>query len=377
MEDAGAEDAPRERGHVRLPPSDHGYVTADGAVVAADRDTLLRMSLSGQPPAGVWTPETRGVVPTYQVPWIFERLMEPARKNAWGQVQATGFLAALATVVGGVAWFQAPPGTSGGPPLLLVIAVIWFARSLLDHRRLRRMTADDFAAEIEEARRLPGARTGTPVFTRALAAIIGVVAAGQMLSIGSASMDAAGLVKAAVRAGEWWRLFTAPLLHVNPIHLGFNGMALLGLGALVERYANRAYVPLVFLLTALAGGLGSFVYTDGTSVGASGGIMGLVGFALVLSLRRRALLPRSLTQDMLANVVWIAVMGLMAYQYIDNGAHAAGLLAGALLGWLLVPRGGDTPHWEAGPATRVAGWASMGVLAASAAFAVARMFGVV
>ncbi|HET7233422.1 MAG TPA: rhomboid family intramembrane serine protease, partial [Longimicrobium sp.] len=178
--------------------------------------------------------------------------------------------------------------------------------------------------------------------------------------------------------GEWWRLFTAPLMHAGLLHLLFNGMALLALGGLVERYAHRAYVPLVFLLTALAGGVGSFVlYPHTNSVGASGGIMGIVGFALVLSYRRRSLLPRSLSHELLADVAWVAVMGLAAYQYIDNGAHASGLLAGALLGLLLVPRGGgETPHWEPGPAIRAAGWVSLAILAASALFAAAKMGGV-
>jgi hypothetical protein len=52
------------------------------------------------------------------------------------------------------------------------------------------------------------------------------------------------------------------------------------------------------------------------------------------------------------------------------------LAAGALLGLLLVPRGGETPHWEPGPAIRAAGWASLAILAASALFAAARMSGV-
>ncbi|HEX9937281.1 MAG TPA: rhomboid family intramembrane serine protease [Longimicrobium sp.] len=358
-----------------LPPSDYGYVRTDGVPVPVERDELLRVCLGDPRPVGVWTPETEGVVPPWQVPWIFTKIMEPVIQKSWEQVKGTGFLFGMGLLVGGLALSSDPGAARSGPPLLLVVAGIWLGQALLDWHRMRKMTPADVAAEVEEARTLPRARSGPPMLTRALAAIIVVIAVAQSLSPG-VSYDAAGLVKSAVRAGEWWRLFTAPLLHVGLMHLGFNAVTLLALGGLIERYAHRVYVPLVFLLTALAGGLGSLaLYPDTRSVGASGGIMGLVGFALVLSLRRRSLLPRSLTHELLADVGWVAVMGLAAYQYIDNAAHGAGLLAGALLGLLLVPRGGTTPHWEPSPVIRAAGWAALAGVAASALAAIAAMWG--
>ncbi|HET7230612.1 MAG TPA: hypothetical protein VFJ16_11455, partial [Longimicrobium sp.] len=175
------------------PLSDYGYVTADGQPVSTDRDTLLEAALSRPPPRGVWTPESGGVVEPYQVPWIFERLIAPAREKAWEQVKATGFLAALATLVGGLGWLQQPAASRGGPPLLLLVAVIWFGRSLLDYRQVRRITAAEFAAEVDEARRLPRGRAGVPVFTRAVAAIIGVVALAQLALPND--LESAALVK--------------------------------------------------------------------------------------------------------------------------------------------------------------------------------------
>lgn len=347
--------------------SPYGYVTSAGEIVPADRETLLQLAGSKHPPYAVWTPESDGVVPPWQVPWLFERLMAPARESSLGQVKAFGLMAGLGLLVGGTEWIR-NPGAAGGPPILLLVAFVWFGSALFEHIRLRRMTAAGFAAEVDEARRLPKGRTTTPVFTRALVVIIAIVAVAQ-LSVGAISLDRAALVKEAVRAGEWWRLFTAPLLHVTPTHLIFNGLALWVLGGLVERYTHRSYVPLVFLLTALAGGAASML-SERPSAGASGGIMGLMGFALVLSYKRRSLLPRRLSRDLLANIAWVAVMGLVAFQYIGNSAHAASLVSGALLGLLLIPGGGRTPHWEPGPVTRAAGWAAMGIVALSALQAV-------
>ena len=360
-------------GHAR-PPSDYGYV-ANGVTVPATRDELLAACLGDQRPAGVWTPETGGVVPPWRVPWIFTAMMAPVIQKSWETVKGTGFLFAMGLVITVPALLSGSESGRSGPPLLLLVAGIWFGQAFLDYRRIRRMTPADVDAEVEEARRLPQARRSPPLLTRALAVVIVVVTVAQSFSPGS-SFEAAGLVKPAVRAGEWWRLFTAPLMHGGLMHLAFNAMTLLALGGLLERYSHRACVPLVFLLTALAGGLGSVaLYPNATSVGASGGIMGLVGFALVLSLRRRALLPRSLMHELLADVGWVAVMGLAAYRYIDNAAHGAGVLAGALLGLLLVPRGGDTPHWEPSAPVRAAGYAALAGVAASAVAAVAVMFG--
>jgi membrane associated rhomboid family serine protease len=230
----------------------------------------------------------------------------------------------------------------------------------------------DPASEATGVRRVPFGRPGAPVFTRALLVIIIVVAISQ-LSVGTISFQEAGLMKDAVRGGEHWRLFTAPLLHHDPLHLLFNGLALLVLGSLVERLGHRAYVPLVFLVAALAGGIGSTLMSPNPSIGASGGIMGLMGFALAMSYRRRRFLPPTLTRDLLTNIVWVAVMGFAAYRYIDNSAHAAGLAAGVALGLLLVPRGGMTPYWEPGPATRAAGWVAMGIIILSALQAIGAM----
>jgi len=365
----GAPDGPRPL------ISEYGWLE-NGALWPGTREGLRNRCASERPPGRVWTPEHDRLVDPIDVPWLFEARKEPALAKLRENVKGAGIIFALLAAFTVLASSGDPAYAPHGPPLLLLVTGVAFAQLLLEYRRLKALTPAELRAQAEEARALPPARTAEPVLTRALAVAIGVVAAAQVVSPG-ASFETAGLVKDAVRHGEWWRLFTAPLLHGNPIHLLMNGGALLALGTLVERYAHRAFVPLVFLAAALAGGAGSFLaFPHKTSVGASGGIMGLVGFALAMSLRRRELLPRALAKALVQDVGWVALMGVAAYQYIDNGAHAGGLLAGIALGALLVPRGGWTPHWEPAPAVRIAGWAAAAVLAASAATAVAAMFGV-
>ncbi|HEX8906574.1 MAG TPA: rhomboid family intramembrane serine protease [Longimicrobiaceae bacterium] len=386
MDAASSSDAPEPEGYPfplhfagdpdgpKPPFGPYGWVEK-GALWAGDRRALEARFRKPHPPARVWTPEGDRLVPPWQVPWLFEMLKAPGLEKMRERLKAAGFVLALFTAITLMTLAGDPGALSHGPPIILVLVGVTFAQGLFEYRKLKALTPAEYGAMVEEVHTLPEAREGEPVFTRALAAVIAAVGVAQVLSPGS-SAEAAGLVKDAVRNGEWWRLFTAPLLHGGPLHIVMNGTALLALGGLVERYAHRAFVPLVFLVTALAGGGGSFLaFPHKTSVGASGGIMGLVGFALVLSLRRRELLPSSLSKDLLADVGWIALMGLAAWQYIDNGAHAAGLAAGIALGALLVPRGGTTPHWEPAPAVRAAGWIAAAVIVASAITAAAAMFG--
>jgi rhomboid protease GluP len=149
------------------------------------------------------------------------------------------------------------------------------------------------------------------------------------------SIAAAGIVKPAIRAGEWWRLLSGTFLHANVIHFLFNIAALFALGKILEVTFHRAYVPLIFVLSALSGSLCSLILLpDTTSVGASGGITGLLGFVLVFVWPQRQRFPRALRRGLLTSVVYIACAGLLAYQVIDNPAHAGGFVIGAALGML-------------------------------------------
>jgi membrane associated rhomboid family serine protease len=157
------------------------------------------------------------------------------------------------------------------------------------------------------------------------------------------SIRAAGLVKDKVHDGQVWRLLTCALLHGNIFHIGFNLFALLALGRLVEMHGHPLYLPTVFLFSALCAGGASYWLTPATSVGASGGIMGLIGFLGVVGLRRRHLVPRGFLKSIAMSVALTAGTGLVAHEYIDNAAHAGGLVGGLLLGAVYVTRRPSDP----------------------------------
>ncbi len=181
--------------------------------------------------------------------------------------------------------------------------------------------------------------------------------------------SAAGLMKDRYREGEWWRLFTAPFLHGNVVHLLMNASAVAYLGKRVEVFARWPHLPLVFLFSACVGGQASVFFVAAPSVGASGGLMGWLGFLLVFETLHHRLVPLDARRRLAAGVVLTAVIGLIGYRYVDNAAHAGGLLAGMLYAAIVFPRSSSPARPNSNLTDRIAGGAAMFVLIASAAFA--------
>lgn len=155
--------------------------------------------------------------------------------------------------------------------------------------------------------------------------------------LASDGLQAAGLIKTAYHAGEYWRLATAPWLHGNWLHIIFNTLALLYLGKRVELFARWPHLLLVLSISILVGGVASAHFLQADSVGMSGGLLGLLGFLLIFETLHHRLVPRSARRRLLAAVLLTAVMGLIGYRFIDNAAHLAGLLAGMAYGVIVFP----------------------------------------
>jgi len=206
-----------------------------------------------------------------------------------------------------------------------------------------------------------------------LAAVIAVFLSQQLISMESV-VYLGGLVKPIFAQGEYWRLLTASVIHDGVFHVGFNGYALFILGKLVEIISAKANVPVVFLISAVTGGLLSFAFLpNGTSVGASGGVIGLLGFLTVYSYRRRKLLSNAMFKNMLFNIVFIAVVGVFVLPNIDNYGHLGGLLAGGLYGIFQIPDDLHQDPRDAGPLLQKAGVFSLAVILVTA-FAAILMF---
>ncbi|MEM6916280.1 MAG: rhomboid family intramembrane serine protease [Verrucomicrobiota bacterium] len=179
------------------------------------------------------------------------------------------------------------------------------------------------------------------------------------------SFQGAALVRDAVlQDGEWWRVITAGLMHGNLIHIFFNGMALFSLGRVIVALVSPALLNAVFLISVITGSLTSFwLGTAPVSVGASGGILGLLGFLLVVTHRFKGQLPDYLQSNLIQSTIVVALFGLLGARFIDNAAHAGGLIGGVLFGLICSPWMRLAPV-KTRPMVALLGWVSIAILLA-------------
>lgn len=188
-------------------------------------------------------------------------------------------------------------------------------------------------------RRMNRAPRATLAIIAVLAAVFAVEVAMDALDTPQALMAMGALSRPAVLAGQYWRMITATLLHGSLAHLAGNAVALYILGMVCEHAFGRAQFMLLYAASGVAGSLLSTIASPGPSVGASGAIFGLQAAAIVLFRSHR---DRLLVRDRRIGfvlLVWAAysiVSGILT-PYIDNGAHIAGAIGGALVARRLHP----------------------------------------
>ena len=151
-----------------------------------------------------------------------------------------------------------------------------------------------------------------------------------------ALLDAGGDYGPALLEGEWWRLFTATLLHAGLLHLAFNLWALWNAGLFAERiFGNAAYLALYVFSGVGASLLSVALRPFAVSVGASGAIFGVYGALLAFVLTHHGVLPRDFLtaqrNSLVAFVGFNLVFGL-TQPNIDLWGHAGGFVTGFVTG---------------------------------------------
>jgi rhomboid protease GluP len=141
---------------------------------------------------------------------------------------------------------------------------------------------------------------------------------------------------------QWYRLITAMFLHGGLIHIGFNMMSLMQLGPALEELYGSARYFFLYIVTGAVGFLASS-FIGHYSLGASGGLLGLVGAMLAITTKRGGSYMRELRSRLISSVVILFVLGFMGMG-IDNWAHGAGLASGFVLGKIFADRQPITPR---------------------------------
>jgi len=177
-------------------------------------------------------------------------------------------------------------------------------------------------------------------------------------------------IDALVSGGDWWRLLSCIFLHGTFSHLAVNAVGVLVLGWYLENSVGW-FAPLaIFVVSGFLGSLASFVLVDTPSMGASGGMFGLIGASVVLVAFNWTAIPWYVKTYV---VGFPAAVGLFSLGHdlfegnLDTAAHAGGIVSGAsaVVLWRLSLR------MERGPTLSFAFFLAKTLLALAAAFCLA------
>ena len=147
-----------------------------------------------------------------------------------------------------------------------------------------------------------------------------------------------GKVNVLIENGEVWRLLTSAFLHAGLIHITANMYSLYIIGPEIEQIYGSVRYLLVYLFSCITASLLSYYMNPHSlSVGASGGIFGLMGALIVFSIIERKRLNKKYLSSLLQVVAVNLFIGFSIIG-IDNYAHIGGLIGGALMGCVTYKR---------------------------------------
>ena len=189
-------------------------------------------------------------------------------------------------------------------------------------------------------------RARTPWMTWLLMATIGLVflAQGAVQVDGKSSLLLTGALRSDPEA-RWqvWRMASYSWLHGSLMHIAFNGYALYLLGSFLERLVGSARFVVIYTASVLGGALAVLAFQGGVgvTVGASGGVWGLMTAMAVLFFRPQGIVPeamvapmrKSFGQILVINIVLSLLPGISFWGHAGGGIAGAALMGSGLVAW--------------------------------------------
>ena len=142
--------------------------------------------------------------------------------------------------------------------------------------------------------------------------------------------------------GEYYRLFTSMFLHAGIQHIFGNMLILAYIGSIMERSIGHWRFGLLYFASGICGNIVSVVYEremglNWYSLGASGAVFGVMGAMLLFIFHNRSKLQKGSTLvGRAAFMVAYSLYAGFASPDTNNAAHMGGLLAGILIGLLIL-----------------------------------------
>lgn len=141
---------------------------------------------------------------------------------------------------------------------------------------------------------------------------------------------------------DYFRFITPIFLHAGLLHIGFNLLFQLRIGADLEREYGALRAGAIYFISGIGGNLLSCLFVpDQLQVGASSALYGIIGCLLVDLLHQWNIVrfvgsnPWIELAKMGAQILVSLLLGL--FPAVDNFAHLGGFIYGILCGFALLP----------------------------------------
>jgi rhomboid family GlyGly-CTERM serine protease len=149
--------------------------------------------------------------------------------------------------------------------------------------------------------------------------------------------------RAALAAGEWWRLLTAHVVHLDTRHALLNCLGLALMWALFARdYSLRQWLPIVLgAMAAIDAGLWLCDSTLLWYVGSSGALHGVMAAGALAHIRRGerdGWVLAGLLAVKLAYEAWLGALPFSGSEAVVVSAHLYGVVGGATVAAFLKPQ---------------------------------------
>lgn len=148
-----------------------------------------------------------------------------------------------------------------------------------------------------------------------------------------------GSVSEAFQSGQFWRLLTPVFLHFSVLHLVFNSLWVWEFGRRIEFYCGMGSYLNVLLITGIFSNVVQYFWSGPALFGGlSGVVYGLLGFVWVMQ-KRAPGGPLQIQPAIFGFLLfWLALgfsgaLNVFIDGSVANGAHAAGLVSGLVLGY--------------------------------------------
>ena len=185
----------------------------------------------------------------------------------------------------------------------------------------------------------PPLRQGTIWLILAIAIGFGIEIATNSIGNDSALLKLGALPDNGQLHGEFWRIATYSFLHFNWVHLLLNIGLLFWIGRIVEDQVGTGQGALIYFVSVLCSAaiillVHNWYPKEGATVGASGGVFGLLGAALIISYRQN-------TDARLRMWLWLVLaigFGVSLLPDISMAGHIGGIIGGVPVALLVKMR---------------------------------------